>query len=162
MSGQIWPTANFCIRTQSCLFNYMLYNGYFCTIMAELNSCDKDSETTRPQKIKMLTTWGTSLVVQWLRPQASHARGTGQIPGWGTKIPHVVECGQKMLTIWPFTTKVCKFMNQRGHRDFTGQEKQMANVFISIYIFFYLLVIKKHNSYTQKRYQVYLSNSQYW
>ena len=26
--------------------------------------------------------------VQWLRLQASNARGTGSIPDWGTKIPH--------------------------------------------------------------------------
>ena len=107
MSGQTWFTANFCIRNESGLFSYTLYNGYFCTTMAELSSCDKNSETIRPQKIKMLTTWGTSLVIQWLRPRASHARGTGLIPGWGTKIPHVQSVAKKkMLTIWPFTTKV--------------------------------------------------------
>ena len=31
---------------------------------------------------------GTSPVVQWLRFWASHARGLGLIPCWGTKIPH--------------------------------------------------------------------------
>ena len=30
----------------------------------------------------------TSLVVQWLRLQASTSGGMGSIPGWGTKIPH--------------------------------------------------------------------------
>ena len=30
----------------------------------------------------------TSLVVQWLRLQASTAGGTDSIPGLGTKIPH--------------------------------------------------------------------------
>ena len=32
-------------------------------------------------------TTGTSLVVQWLRLQASNAGGTGSIPGWGTAMP---------------------------------------------------------------------------
>ena len=38
---------------------------------------------------------GTSLVVQWLRLHASNAGGMGSIPGWGTKIPHAMECGKK-------------------------------------------------------------------
>ena len=33
---------------------------------------------------------GNSLAVQWLRICAPNARGTGLIPGWGTKIPHAV------------------------------------------------------------------------
>ena len=33
---------------------------------------------------------GTSLVVQCLRLHASTPRGTGSIPGWGTKILHAV------------------------------------------------------------------------
>ena len=38
---------------------------------------------------------GTSLAVQWLRLRAPNAGGTGSIPGWGTKIPHVAQSGQK-------------------------------------------------------------------
>ena len=30
----------------------------------------------------------TSLVVQWLRLQASTSGGMGSIPSWGTKIPY--------------------------------------------------------------------------
>ena len=37
-----------------------------------------------------------SLVVWWLRLCASSARGAGSIPGWGTKIPHAMHCGQKI------------------------------------------------------------------
>ena len=37
----------------------------------------------------------TSLAVQWLRLHAPNAQGIGSIPGWGTKIPHAVLCGQK-------------------------------------------------------------------
>ena len=38
---------------------------------------------------------GTSLVVQWLRLLTSTAGDTGSTPGWATKIPHAVQCGQK-------------------------------------------------------------------
>ena len=41
-------------------------------------------------------TAGTSLVAQWLRLRTANARGTGSIPGWGTKIPHAVQYGQKI------------------------------------------------------------------
>ena len=40
---------------------------------------------------------GTSLVVQWLRLQASNAGSANSIPGQGTKIPHAVHPGQKKL-----------------------------------------------------------------
>ena len=33
-------------------------------------------------------------MVQWLRVCASNAGAAGLIPGQGTKIPHVEECGQ--------------------------------------------------------------------
>ena len=35
--------------------------------------------------------YGTSLVVQWLRLCASIAGGMGLIPGWGNKIPHAAQ-----------------------------------------------------------------------
>ena len=37
----------------------------------------------------------TSLVVQWLRRQASNEGDMGSIPGQGTKIPHAMQCSQK-------------------------------------------------------------------
>ena len=37
---------------------------------------------------------GTSLVIQWVRLYASTAGGMGLIPGWGTKIPHAMQCSQ--------------------------------------------------------------------
>ena len=43
---------------------------------------------------------GTSLAVQGLRLSAFTARGTGQIPGQGTKIPHASRCGQKEKGMW--------------------------------------------------------------
>ena len=41
-------------------------------------------------------TLGTSLAVQWLRLCVCTAGGAGSIPGWGTKIPHTAQCGQKI------------------------------------------------------------------
>ena len=38
---------------------------------------------------------GTSLVVEWLRLQASKAGGTGSIPGTRTKIRYHMQCSQK-------------------------------------------------------------------
>ena len=40
---------------------------------------------------------GTSLLLQWLGLCVAHARGTGSIPSWGTKIPHAVRCSKKYL-----------------------------------------------------------------
>ena len=39
---------------------------------------------------------GTSLAVQWLKTPLPNAGGMGLIPGQGTKIPHVLECSQKL------------------------------------------------------------------
>ena len=39
---------------------------------------------------------GTSLSVQWLRPSASNAGGTGSIPGQGSKMPYTMGHGQKV------------------------------------------------------------------
>ena len=42
---------------------------------------------------------GTTLVVQWLRLRVSKAGCMGSIPGWGTKIPHATQCGNKRKEI---------------------------------------------------------------
>ena len=48
----------------------------------------------------LLQEWrGTSLGVQWLRVHASTAVGVGSTLRWGTKIPHVTWCGQKIIII---------------------------------------------------------------
>ena len=41
------------------------------------------------------STWGASLLVQWLRPCTWTAGGSGSIAGWETKIPYVARCGKK-------------------------------------------------------------------
>ena len=46
------------------------------------------------QHLKWVT-YGTSLVVRWLRSCASMAGSTGSIPGQGTKVTHAMWCGQK-------------------------------------------------------------------
>ena len=38
---------------------------------------------------------GTSSAVQWLTLCASNAKGSNLIPGWGTKMPHAAQRGQK-------------------------------------------------------------------
>ena len=38
---------------------------------------------------------GTSLAVQWLRPCATTVGGLGSIPGRGTKILDVAQCGKR-------------------------------------------------------------------
>ena len=48
----------------------------------------------RDQTIRIPIT-RTSLAVQWLRLCASTAGGTGSTSGWGTKIPHATQSGQK-------------------------------------------------------------------
>ena len=46
--------------------------------------------------IRKVAAPGTSLAVQWLTLGTSIAGGVGSIPGWGTKIPQAVRCGQKI------------------------------------------------------------------
>ena len=49
-----------------------------------------------PQKWTFKNGYGNSLAVQWLGLRAFTAKGTGSIPGWGTKIPHAAWHGQKI------------------------------------------------------------------
>ena len=52
-------------------------------------------EGRRKKNFKGVESSGTPLVVQWLRLCASSGGGKGSIPDGGTKIPQVVQCGQK-------------------------------------------------------------------
>ena len=54
------------------------------------------ARTEDPTQPKIKKTLGTSLAVQWLRLCVCTAGGAGSIPGWGTKIPHTAQCGQKI------------------------------------------------------------------
>ena len=64
------------------------YDTVFCR--RQLNSAFKDEQDLDTYKWRR----GTSLMVQWLRPQASNARGIGLIPGKETKMPDAVWCCQ--------------------------------------------------------------------
>ena len=39
-------------------------------------------------------------MVQWLRLCTSNEGGTSSGPGWGLKIPHAAQCGQKKKEEW--------------------------------------------------------------
>ena len=72
------------------------------------------SSLSRSGNLKMSLAWGTSLVIQWLRLDASHAGGMGSIPGGGTKpiccghdknknniLLKVTQLGVKVRSFWP-------------------------------------------------------------
>ena len=62
---------------------------YICT--AQNTNIPKHEPESRRDQVKInILCLGTSLVVQWVRLQASTAGGTDSIPGWGTKIPHAL------------------------------------------------------------------------
>ena len=48
------------------------------------------------RRIKILQATETSLMVQWLRIHAFIPEVMGSIQDQGTKIPHAVQCGQKI------------------------------------------------------------------
>ena len=52
-------------------------------------------KVTRGSTIYKFIFNGTSLVVQWLRLRTPAEGGAGSIPGWGAKIPHAAQRGQK-------------------------------------------------------------------
>ena len=73
---------------------------------------------------------GTSLVVQWLRLCAPHAGRMGSIPGWGTKIPHVMQHGQnewmnkgKQLRVYKIT-KIDKRQDLQTSEVLKNKEKE--------------------------------------
>ena len=52
-----------------------------------------------PKAIEIKTTmnkWGTSIIIQWLRPHVSTAEGMGSISGQGTRITQAALCGQNI------------------------------------------------------------------
>ena len=50
---------------------------------------------------------GTSLDILWLGFCAPNARGTGSIPGWGTKIPHAPQWDLKEKNLTNFILSTC-------------------------------------------------------
>ena len=51
-------------------------------------------------KVTLKQNLGNFLTVQWLRVCATNAQDVGSIPGWETKIPHAVQCGQKIKNVF--------------------------------------------------------------
>ena len=56
----------------------------------------------------------TFLVVQWLRLHDSTAEGVGSIPGWGAKIPHAPQLGQKRKKPAMKKPELCKAPNHEA------------------------------------------------
>ena len=56
----------------------------------------------------------TSLVVQPLRLHDSTAEGVGSIPGWGAKIPHAPQLGQKRKKAAMKKPELCKAPNHEA------------------------------------------------
>lgn len=58
-------------------------------------------------------------MVWWLGLHASKAGGTVSIPGWGTKTPHAMQCGQKQKkgtgpgSMMNMQRRLCRAMDQR-------------------------------------------------
>ena len=77
----------------------------------QMNSFTKQKQTHRHRK----QIYGNSLAVQWLGLHASTAKGTGSIPGQGTKIPQAVWCSQKTER-----KKENKLMATKGERGREG------------------------------------------
>ena len=87
------------------IFFFKVYS-YFVTLFFFLT---KPNTLSVKPKYKIHTP-GTSWRSQWLRLCASTARGTGLIPGQGTKISHA-ECDKKKLEkkiYYPLRFKFCK------------------------------------------------------
>ena len=69
---------------------------------------------------KKKTSFGNSLVVQWLKPYTSTAGCIGLIPGGRTKIPYVVQCNQNKTNKTTTTTKT-SFSSLSGTIDIMPQ-----------------------------------------
>jgi len=70
-------------------------------------------------------------VVQWFRLSAYTAGGTGSIPGWETKIPHAMLCGQKRknrITQLKIKKKKKKRERESERRGENNSEKIQENM----------------------------------
>ena len=85
----------------------------------------------------------TSLTVQWLRLCNSNAGSMDEIPGWETKIPHVVQGGQKINTIGRLVGFCCCFVFCLGSLFF-------KNLFIFNCLYNVVLVSATHQHESAK------------
>ena len=98
-SGHLSPN---CTGGMSCLDTY---NSLFFTGIPFLwcHPSTLPISTLQPEGAFKSASWGTFLMVQWLRLCVATARGTGSIPGWGTKDPpwYLVQPKKKSASQWP-------------------------------------------------------------
>ena len=66
-----------------------------CPAAPSFHPVSTDHRTQQLPSVPQDDALGTSLAVQWLRLSAANAGGAGSSPGWGTKIPHATQQGQK-------------------------------------------------------------------
>ena len=80
-------------------YSFFLYfhQVLFCFCVVRWGSSDLGENTELVKS--MYEVLGTSLAVQWLRPCTCNVGSTSSVPGWGTKILHVLEQprGEKSL-----------------------------------------------------------------
>ena len=95
----------------------LLFKSISCILINCLNPFLEQGRVLGPVwSLKIIL--GTSLVVQWLILYISNAEGSGLIPGWGAKIPHVARCCQKekamiLPTIFSAASACClKYVNE--------------------------------------------------
>ena len=108
-SGRSPGEGNGCPLQYSCLENPMdrSYSPWHCKEL-DMSELDTSLLTLIVYPCDM-TCWGllvpsfpkkeakrTFLLVWWLRLCSSNVGDTGSIPGWATKIPHAVQCSQKI------------------------------------------------------------------
>ena len=75
-----------------------------------------------------ITVRGTLVVVQWLRLCASTAGGRSSFPSQGTKIPHAVQCSQKIrkkkITVrYHFTPNMMAWIKMSDNKCWQGSGK---------------------------------------
>ena len=69
---------------------------------------------------------GTSLVVQWLRLGTYTAGRTSSDPGWGTKIPHGIQCGQNLKSFkFKVFFKNKETLTHQGSSLLQGQQENL-------------------------------------
>ena len=91
--GDYLPAEAMCPRDGGCNRHVQFHGD---TSFFPFYSCTAAACMGPGARRQSANTAGTSPVVQWLRLCTSNARGTSLIPGWGTKIPHAVQYGQKI------------------------------------------------------------------
>ena len=91
----IYPSMNLCIHPSIHLYFHLIWPeipslGIFSQTYSLLNAVQIPTQSL----CSNICCTGNYLAVQLLELHASTAGGTSSIPGWGTKIPQALWCGQ--------------------------------------------------------------------